>query len=44
MAQEGEEDQKVRFRDNIKEISAVRSMAQLYRIAQDRRKWITSLF
>ena len=30
---------KVRFSDNIKEISGGRSMTQLYRMAQDRRKW-----
>ena len=30
---------KVRFSDNIKEISGRRSMTQLYRMAQDRRKW-----
>ena len=30
---------KVIFGDNIKEISGGRSMTQLYRMAQDRRKW-----
>ena len=30
---------KVRFSDNIKEISGGKSMTQLYRMAQDRRKW-----
>ena len=31
--------QKVRYSDNIKEISGGKSMLQLYRMAQDRRKW-----
>ena len=30
---------KVRYSDNIKEISGGKSMLQLYRMAQDRRKW-----
>ena len=30
---------KARYSDNIKEISGGRSTIQLYRIAQDRRKW-----